>query len=130
MWYKLLYYLRMFRATSYIVRSFIKTVHDMFSFLFMYLIAVLAFSQAFYVVSNYHEKYIEGTSDGETYYTNYLHSWTASWQIMLASAGDLEVTASPLSMIIHVAFLTVIYLSLLNMLIARVCSSYQEVEDT
>ena len=130
MWYKLLYYLRMFRATSYIVRSFIKTVHDMFSFLFMYMIAVLAFSQAFYVVSNYHETYIEGTSDNEEYYKDYLQSWTAGWQLMLANPGDLRVTASPLSMIIHVALLAVIFLSLLNMLIAKVCSSYQEVEDT
>jgi hypothetical protein len=55
MWYKLLYYLRMFKATSYLVRSFIKILTDMFAFILMYVIATLAFSQAFYVVSAYHE---------------------------------------------------------------------------
>jgi hypothetical protein len=44
MWYKLLYYLRMFRSTSYLVRSFITILGDMGSFILMYIIAVTAFS--------------------------------------------------------------------------------------
>jgi hypothetical protein len=43
-WFKLLYYLRMFRAAGYIVRSFINTLKNTLTFVTMYAIAILAFS--------------------------------------------------------------------------------------
>lgn len=82
MWYKLLYYLRMFRSTSYLVRAFITILSQMFAFMLLYIISVLCFSQAFYIVSNYHEKYIPKTfEDPEDVpiYEQYLVSWTAVW---------------------------------------------------
>ena len=82
MWYKLLYYLRMFRSTSYLVRAFITILSQMFAFMLLYIISVLCFSQAFYIVSNYHEKYIPETfEDPEEIpiYEQYLVSWTAVW---------------------------------------------------
>jgi hypothetical protein len=89
MWFKLLYYLRMFTNTGYLVRSIIKIIEDMGSFMLMYIIAIFAFSQAWYVVSNYHEKYIPGTTEDDVY-SNYLGAWTATWQTMLAIAGDVD----------------------------------------
>lgn len=126
MWYKLLYYLRMFKATSYLVRSFIKILKDMFAFILMYIVATFAFSQAFYVVSAYHE-YLE---IDEGYYQSYQHAFTAVMQTMLAGSGDLDVNATALAFIIHCACLLVIYLTMLNMLIASVASSFEEVQST
>jgi hypothetical protein len=135
MWYKLLYYLRMFRSTSYLVRSFITILGEMGSFILMYIIAVTAFSQAFYVVSNYHEKLIPGTletPDGEDpkYYESYWHSWTAIWQTMLANVGAVDLNASPLAFIIHLLCLAIVYLTMLNILIASIGSSYETVSET
>jgi hypothetical protein len=122
MWFKLLYYLRMFTNTGYLVRSIIKIIEDMGSFMLMYIIAIFAFSQAWYVVSNYHEKYIPDT--GDQIYTNYWGSWTLTWQTMLAIAGEIDVNGSPLAFIIHISQILIIYLTMLNMLIASIGSSY------
>jgi len=49
---------------------------------------------------------------------------------MLAGSGDLDVNATALAFIIHLACLVVIYLTMLNMLIASVGNSFSEVQDT
>ena len=121
MWFKLLYYLRMFRAAGYLVRSFINTVQNIFSFLTMYVIAVLTFSQTWFIISNYHETYI--TDTGYMIYQDYLHSWTAVWQVMYANLGDVDSNASFLAWMTHILGSLVIFLSMLNMLIASVCAS-------
>jgi len=121
MWFKLLYYLRIFRAAGYLVRSFINTVQNIFSFLTMYVIAVITFSQAWFIISNYHETYITDTED--MIYQDYLHSWTAVWQVMYANQGDVDSNASFLAWTTHILGSLVIFLSMLNMLIASVCAS-------
>lgn len=121
MWFKLLYYLRMFRSAGYIVRSFINTVTDIFSFLSLYVISVLAFSQTMFIASNYHETYINDTGDMK--YETYLYSWTASWQVMYANLGALDVNASLLAWGAHLLSSLVLFLAMLNMLIASVCAS-------
>jgi len=44
MWFKLLYYLCMFTNIGYLVRSIIKIIENMGSFMLMYIIAIFAFS--------------------------------------------------------------------------------------
>jgi hypothetical protein len=133
MWYKLLYYLRMFSNISYLVRTFITILKDMVAFIFMYVVACFAFSQAFYVISNYHEFYnltpdVEG--EDSQYYPNYLASFTHLWQTMLGNAGAVDVNATPIAFIVHLIALVVIFLTMLNMLIASVGSSFGDVVST
>ena len=52
MWTKLLSVLRIFRHTSYLIRTIVEVIHDMGTFLFVLLIVIAGFGDAFRVVNN------------------------------------------------------------------------------
>jgi len=51
MWLKVLYFMRIFRSFSYLIRMIISVVKDMIPFLTVLLFAMIAFADAFYAVS-------------------------------------------------------------------------------
>jgi len=51
MWIKLFYFLRMFKATGFLIRIIIEVIKDMKAFLFILLVAFMAFGDAFYAIS-------------------------------------------------------------------------------
>jgi hypothetical protein len=84
LWFKLLYYLRMFEAISYIIRAQIEIVKGIKAFLIIFLVSTFAFSQGNYVTSKYHEFFGLGKdNDGELIlFDSYFASWLSSWEIM------------------------------------------------
>jgi len=51
MWLKVLYFMRVFKKFSYLIRMIINVVKDMIPFLTVLLFAMIAFADAFYAVS-------------------------------------------------------------------------------
>jgi hypothetical protein len=51
MWLKVLYFMRIFRSFSYLIRMIISVVKDMIPFLTVLLFAMIAFADAFYAIS-------------------------------------------------------------------------------
>jgi hypothetical protein len=52
MWLKVCYYLRIWDSTNYLARMVAEVIKDMRSFLLIFLIVMLAFSEAFYFLDN------------------------------------------------------------------------------
>ncbi len=52
MWLKLLSVLRIFRRTSYLIRTIVEVIFDMGIFLFVLLIVIAAFGDSFLKLSN------------------------------------------------------------------------------
>jgi len=51
MWFKLLYFMRIFQNTGYLIRSIVEVISDMRYFLFVLLIAIAAFGHSFLAIS-------------------------------------------------------------------------------
>ncbi len=51
MWFKFLYFLRIFKMTSYLVQLVIQVIYDMQGFMIVLLITIMAFSDAFLSIS-------------------------------------------------------------------------------
>lgn len=51
MWFKFIYFLRCTSRTGWLVRMIVEVIKDMGSFLLVYLITIMAFSDAFYSMS-------------------------------------------------------------------------------
>jgi len=49
LWVKFLYFLRLFRGTSYLITMILEVVKDMKTFLLLFLVSTLAFGNCFYV---------------------------------------------------------------------------------
>lgn len=52
MWFKLLYFLRIFKTTGYLMRALVETIFDMWVFLLVYVIAVFGFGDALLKISD------------------------------------------------------------------------------
>ena len=95
-------------------------------FLFVFYISSFAFGDAFYTASKYHQKY-KYDPEGETYYANYVDAFMASYNYMLAGTGTLDNSKSVLAFVLYQLAAIFIYLVLLNILIAFVCTTFEEV---
>jgi hypothetical protein len=51
MWFKLLYFLRLFIPTLYMIRMITEVFYDMYTFLIVLAIAMLAFGNSFYILA-------------------------------------------------------------------------------
>jgi hypothetical protein len=51
MWFKFLYFLRIFKNTGYLIRMIIEVCYDMRHFFLVLLITVIAFGHSFYIIS-------------------------------------------------------------------------------
>ena len=125
---KLTYYVRMYKPTSYLVRAAIKVISGMKTFVFIYLLACFAFSDAFYTTSEYHQKFFN--DDEATYYGSWKEAFIATYYFMMAGTGDLDNTQTPLAFFLFFFASIVIYLCMLNLLIASVGKSFGEVQET
>ena len=128
LWTKLFYYVRMYKRTSYLVFSILNILVNLKSFLFIYVIIVLAFSDAFYTTSIYHETYLY--TEGNKYYPNYLNCFIETMKYMMSIPGWLDNSQSVLAFLLFLLCTVVIFLMMLNLLIASVGSTFGEVQKT
>mmetsp|Transcript_35185 Transcript_35185/g.34213 ORF Transcript_35185/g.34213 Transcript_35185/m.34213 type:complete len:102 (-) Transcript_35185:331-636(-) len=49
-WFRLLYFFRIFRGTGYYIRMITEVLSDMFNFMLIFLVVVGAFGNAFYLI--------------------------------------------------------------------------------
>lgn len=119
---KLTYYVRMYKPTSYLIRAAIKVISGMKTFMFVYLIACFAFSDAFYTASEYHKKFFY--DEEGSYYGSWKEAFISTYYFMMAGTGELNNTQTPLAFFLFFFASIVIYLCMLNLLIASVGSIF------
>lgn len=126
LWLKLMYYVRMYKPTSYLVRAGIKVIGNLKTFMSIYLMACFAFTDAFYTASIYQEKsYFDAEKD---YYQSWQAAFLETYKFMMAGSGLLDNTQTPLVFFLFFLASIVIYLCLLNLLIASVGAVFGEVK--
>lgn len=83
MWLKLLSVLRIFRKTSYLIRTIVEVIFDMGIFLFVLLVVITAFGDSFLKISN-------GNDDENKFIEDFLDSILFTYTMNL---GDYDRTA-------------------------------------
>jgi hypothetical protein len=81
MWFKLLYFLRMFKDTGYFIRMIVYVVHDIRFFLMVLFISLIAFGDAFLSLS------LANESEENRFVFNLLNSTIYTYRIIL---GDFD----------------------------------------
>ncbi len=125
---KLLYYLRPYKSLSYLVRAILSILYNLKTFFFLYVISTIAFADAFYTASQYHQKY--RYDEEKTYYKSFIEAFLNTYYFMMASMGELDNTETVLVFTVYILCSVFIYICLLNLLIASVASVYGKIEQT
>ena len=123
LWTKFLYFLRSWKRTGALIRLLTEVIKDMLTFLFILLIAVLAFGDAFYSLSNSRPK-------EERFTTGYVHALITTYLIGL---GEFELSDYGENNLARVLFtLCTIFncVVMLNLLIAIISDTYAQVMAT
>ena len=99
-WIKLMYYVRMFKQTSYLVRTAVVGISDLGPFMLICFIGCLAFGDAFYVASKYHKKF--KFDESETYFPDYVSAFMESYNYLFGLYGyTINYSKSVLAFLIY-----------------------------
>jgi hypothetical protein len=128
LWIKLFYYAKIFPETSYLVRAIISIAWECKVFFFMYLIAALAFADAFRSASEY-QKTLDHKDDA-IFYDRYIDGFVGAYLYMMASTGDINKTGDVLTFVIFIMCSVFMYLMMLNLLIASVGKTFAKISET
>ena len=123
MWFKFLYFLRIFEKTGYLIRMIIEVIIDMRYFFLVLLITVAAFGESFLRLS------LANVED-ERFTTSFTDSMIFTYRMIL---GDFDTSAfgsvaTPAVMIIFLLCTIINMIVMLNLLIAIISDSYARVQ--
>lgn len=122
-WLKLLYFMRIFQSTGYLIRSIIHVCGDMRYFLLILLLTIVAFGEAIEAISE---------SSGDKAFTGYLSGIGYTYTMIL---GGFDVShfddavATGFLWFLFIACSILVMIIMLNLLIAIVSDSFEEVKE-
>jgi len=120
MWFKFLYFFRIFKAFGYFTRLIFDVISDMSTFLVVLLITILAFSDTLLTISN-------GNEEHEKFITSFFDSIIYVYRIILGDFnvnefGEVAVPLCYLLFILCTIFNTIVMLNLLIAIIGETFS--------
>lgn len=128
LWIKLFYYAKIFPETSYLVRAIVSIAWECKAFFFMYLIASLAFSDAFRSALAYQKTFEH--EEGAVFTDRFIDGFVLAYLYLMASTGEINKTGDALTFIIFIMSSVFMYLMMLNLLIASVGKTFGKISET
>ena len=125
MWFNLLFHLRAFESTGPLVSMILRIAHDMKSLIFVVIIVIIGFSQAFWLLSS-------GFGKDELPFATVSSSFLHSFSFMLGEYDAQSFDGLPLerfAVFLSTFFMVLVSLLLLNLLIALMGDSYADVRE-
>lgn len=122
MWFKFLYFLRIFKNTGYLIRMIVEVVKDMRNFFLVLLITIAAFGDSFLRLSL-------GNTEDAQFTTGFWDSLIYTYRMILGDfdTGAFGDVAAPLVMILFLLCTIFNMIVMLNLLIAIISDSYAKV---
>ena len=132
MWFKFLYFLRIFKSTGYLIRMIVEVVYDMRNFFLVLLITIAAFGDSFLRIAVANTNYIDPDTKEETvniFTTGFIDSMIFTYRMILGDfdTGAFGEVAVPLVMILFLLCTIFNMIVMLNLLIAIISDSYARV---
>ena len=127
MWIKLLYFMRIFKNTGYLVKILTECISDMRVFLFIYLTMIVAFNEAFMRLSDASIP-MGGNFNGMNYAEGF--AWTFALSIGDTRTDNYDVSISPAVVwIIFCLVLLIMNVVCLNLMVAIISKSFEEINE-
>lgn len=119
-WIKVLYFMRIFESTGYLIRIIIQVCIDMRHFLFILLLTLVAFGEAIAPISLY-----SGIQNGDEGFTGYMGAVGYVYRIVLGDFSVNDFAAANFYMSIIFILCTVLNsIIMMNLLIAIISESF------
>ena len=124
MWLKLLYIMRLFKQTGYLIRMIVEVIADMGIFLFLLFITVLAFGDSFLRLAKGNEEE-EAQFSGD----NFVMSVLYAYRLILGdfATDNFGTSAVPVVWILFLCATIFDMIVMLNLLIAIISDSYARI---
>jgi hypothetical protein len=128
MWLKLLYIMRIFKKTGYLIRMIVEVMKDMRVFLLLLLITILAFGDSFLRLSLGNPP---AEDDSDPYFsgTNFIGSVLFAYRMILGdfNTGNFGSVATPMAYLLFLFATIFDMIVMLNLLIAIISDSYARI---
>jgi len=122
MWFKILYFLRIFKPTGYLIRMIFTVIYDMRFFFLVLLITLVAFGDSFYIIS-------EANKDDNKFVFGFVDSILFSYYIILGNfdTGKFGNVANPVVLAIFLICTVFDVIVMFNLLIAIISETFARV---
>ena len=122
MWFKFLYFLRIFKSTGYLIRMIVEVVYDMRNFFLVLLITIAAFGDSFLRIA------VANSADTQ-FISGFVDSMIFTYRMILGDfdTGSLGNVAQPVVMSLFLLCTIFNMIVMLNLLIAIISDSYAKV---
>lgn len=129
MWFKFLYFLRIFRSTGYLIRMIVEVIKDMQYFFLVLLITIAAFGDSLLIISLGNKNILDADGNPTTFTDGFIDSCIYTYRMIL---GDFDTSAfgsvaTPVVMILFLLCTIFNMIVMLNLLIAIISDSYARV---
>ena len=127
LWLKMLYFLRIFKTTGYLVRIIIEVIVDMRHFLFILLLTFIAFGDAIYNINTSNDSpFISGGYIGSIVY---IYRMSLGDFMLDESAGDIGNVATTYIWVLFLLCTIFNLIIMLNLLIAIISESFARINE-
>jgi len=124
MWFKFLYFFRIFKSFGYLTRLIIIVINDMKTFLFVMFFTIVAFSDSLLTLSN-------GNHETEKFVTSYGDSIIYTYRIILGdfNVEDFDGCGKPVVYALFIMCTLFNTIVMLNLLIAIISETFSHVKE-
>jgi len=124
MWFKFLYFFRIFKSFGYLTRLIIMVIDDMKTFLFVMFFTIVAFSDSLLTLSN-------GNPEGERFVSGYGDSIIYTYRIILGdfNVQDFEGCGTQVVFALFIMCTLFNTIVMLNLLIAIISETFSHVKE-
>lgn len=131
MWLKFLYFFRIFKQTSYLIRIIVEVVISMRYFFLVLLFTIIGFGNSFLVLSLGNTNDINDPESKNVFIDSYMNSILFSYRMMLGdfATDEFGEVAVPLVWILFILFTVFNMIVMLNLLIAIISDAYAAVAE-
>ena len=128
MWFKFLYFFRIFEPTAYLIRMIVTVIASMKYFFLVLAVTIIGFGNAFLVIAMGNPKY-EDEENNPRFIEGFMESMLFSYRMVL---GDFDTTqfgqvGLPLLYFFFLTFTVFNMIVMLNLLIAIISDAYASV---
>jgi len=131
MWLKMLYFMRIFESTGYLIRMIIEVMFDMKEFLLVFIITTVAFGNSFYLIDLANlEEFDEDTGDSLMKFSNLFEGIYYSYLLALGDWDfeDWGPVASELWLTVFTVCTVFQMIVMFNLLIAIISETFATVQ--
>lgn len=127
-WIKLLYFMRIYKSTGFLIRIIISVIVDMRYFIFLLLTTVLAFGDAFQSLAKTNKN---SENEDDVFVSGFIMSFLYTYRMILGDFDTDDIGSTCTNLVLLFFFLCTVFnmIIMLNLLIAIISESFNRINE-